>query len=417
MNYTEKNRVTLENIKQYNDSLKDLTIINNELIFNGKRIDISKFDISLLLDETKTKMFNSLPVLTAEDVFKIISIHALTLESQTPKFENKNETELEMLKVKNPNLKNITISTKKNDYGTTEEYINIVDSNGNDHLLFNYYHNDLMALYMEALQTYGKSDLTAEQLYEVFKRRCKEVSLDDTYNLNQSNKTSEEFKTKISSFDKQHQDDRHYALANEENDIIISNDHTVTSYEKDQKGNLIQNDFNNSLDNNSEERLNISEQNNELQINEEQQEIIKLISEEKFMSLVNSPNPLDEKETSQVNLFNSYIEDLLVYRDYLLPELEEILNRFETFINNLANLNDEELNNNQLNELKKYYELVEHKEHRVIEGNNKNLDNQLKLLLEKKPDKQEGFISIGVILSLIGLIIIITGIIAILLIK
>ena len=143
MNYIDKNKQVLEYLKSVNEDCNNLIIYGNELIYNGKRTKIDLFDISLLLNE-QLPLLSSINSLSADDIFRIINVHAITLESKQEKMEERNEKELEMLKEKNPNLKYVTISTKKNEYGGNEEYINIVDSQGNDRVLHNYYKLDLI---------------------------------------------------------------------------------------------------------------------------------------------------------------------------------------------------------------------------------------------------------------------------------
>ena len=424
MNFIDKNKQVLEYLKSLNGNYNHLIIMGNELIYNGKKARIDLFDISLLLNE-QLPLLSNIQSLSEEDIFSIINVHSITLESKQKSNEEKNEKELEALKEKNPNLKNITISTKKNEYGENEEYINIVDSHGFDRVLHNYYKLDLFKLYEEALNTYQSSSITPEQLYEVFRRRCKEVDLTASYEINNRINTSEEFKAKMNNFDRNHTGDYSHALVNEEHDIIISNDHTVTSYEKDRYGNLVQNDFKNSLDNNSLQDnkvasnleqevtpLNVNASENGLSINESDEKIIDLISEEKFYQLINSPSPLSTEQNEQVSLFNSYLEELLLYKEYLLPELKDILARFEIAMNNLSVQEENQLNENQLNELRTYYNMLEFKEQKVKELNGKNLELQVKKLVLKKPKEEAGSVSLVLVMIIVAGALIIAGFMA-----
>ena len=155
MNYTQKNMNTLAAMQSINSALSDLKIEGDELVYNGQRVNISKFDMSLLMGD-QLPFESQLANLTPEDVYKIISLHAVTMESQTPTKQaaSKNEAELEALKEKNPKLKNVVISSREGENGSKEEYINIVDTEGRDHLLFNVYKVDLIQMYMEALNKY-----------------------------------------------------------------------------------------------------------------------------------------------------------------------------------------------------------------------------------------------------------------------
>ena len=346
----------------------------------------------------------------------------------------------------NNQLNNIVITTRELPNGSKQEYINIVDSEGKDHLLYNMYNVDLMQMYMEALTKFGSSDITPEQLFEVFRERCTEVDLEDTYDMAHKSGTSEEFKTKMEDYEKKHIDDKHYALGNEENNILISNDHTVTSYERDTDGNLVQRDFANSANQNSNTGENSSQSTSEaasgttppentevtenvqevmntegeLSVNEqdeithlkEEAIVIKLISQEEFYKLISSTTLLSEEEVKQIQLFNSYLEDLMVYRDYLLPELREILAKFEYVMSEYAVANEEELNQNQKTELNKYYEMQDNIEKRVLTNDNVNLENEVQKLKLVMPEKEGKTSSVAIVLIMSALVVIM-GIIAV----
>ena len=137
MNYSKKNMGTLLNIQGINEALTALAIDGDELVYGNRRVNVSKFDIELLMGDS-LPFESQLTTLTPEDVFKIISLHAITLENKgLEKEETKNETELKALQERNPKLSNIVISYRETPLGRKEEYINIVDSNGVDHLLHN----------------------------------------------------------------------------------------------------------------------------------------------------------------------------------------------------------------------------------------------------------------------------------------
>ena len=423
MNYTDKNKETLLKMQGINEALTSLTIEGNELVFGNKRVKMDNFDIDLLMGDS-LPFESQLTTLTPEDVYKIISLHAITFGDNAPKKDQtKNEAELQALKEKNPKLSNIVISTRKDAAGNVEEYINIVDSNGVDHLLHNYYKLDLIQMYIEALNKFGSVEITPEQLFEVFKKRCVEVPLEDTYDMRHRPGTSKEFMTKMEDFESKHLGDKHYALGNEENDILISNDHTVTSYTRDDEGNLIQNDFGNSTvsqvatgengetTENNTLAANASEG---LKIDAEAITAIKLISQEEFYQLITSIRELSEEEHKQVELFNAYLEDLILYRDYLLPELKEILARFEKVMEEYSV--SEDLNNNQTNELDRYYQMQNNVEKRVITNNNVSIENEIQRLRLTMPENKGNVNPTAIILIMSGLVMLM-GIIAVLVMK
>ena len=114
MNYTEKNMTTLATMQGISSALSELKIEGDELVYNGQRVNISKFDMSLLMGD-QLPFESQLANLTPEDVYKIISLHAVTMESQTPTKQaaSKNEAELEALKEKKILGYNKTIEDKE----------------------------------------------------------------------------------------------------------------------------------------------------------------------------------------------------------------------------------------------------------------------------------------------------------------
>lgn len=81
MEIVDVNRNTLANLyEQFPESLKDLSMEGKYLIYSNERVDISQFNINDLLG-TNEVFFGSLSVLSSEDIFKIIKLHAARLNS------------------------------------------------------------------------------------------------------------------------------------------------------------------------------------------------------------------------------------------------------------------------------------------------------------------------------------------------
>ena len=60
-----------------------------------------------------------------------------------------------------------------------------------------------------------------------------------------------------------------------------------------------------------------------------------LISTQELYDLLNSSEELTEEQRKSVDLYYAYFGDLVLYEDYLLPELKEILNDFRGYVYNL----------------------------------------------------------------------------------
>ena len=141
MNILENNRKILSQLwQQYPENLEGLSLEGNNLIYNGEGIDISSFNIGEILNG-QSLFSEQISVLSAEDIFKIIRLHAALTNSkvndnQISSKESQNQEKLEALQREKPMFKNIKIVNKFNGV-SNDEYFNIVDSKGNTHLFYN----------------------------------------------------------------------------------------------------------------------------------------------------------------------------------------------------------------------------------------------------------------------------------------
>lgn len=405
-----ENQETLAKIKEANPNLNDIIIDGNLMYFNGQSIDISNFSISSLMSD-ELPFANDLTTLTSEDVFKIISLHALTVNSKEKDDIDKAKEELN---IKDSGKMNAHVFYKNDEFGKRKQYINVVDSTGRN----NVFVNDVPEIY-ENIEIFVESvnsteNINAEELCRELNRKFKNVRLEDTYDLLHSEKTSKDFTNKINNFESQHKNDKHFAVGNEEEDILISNDHTVASYERDADGNLIQENFANNSNNEqgsnptdetsdtTDVTPNVegSEQNRDTFLNNDVDQFvaIKLISFEKFENLINSIEEHTEQEEYEIGLFNSYLGELMLYRDYLLPDLRDVLSRFESLMEKFEVAEENTLNQNQTNELNKYHELAEKNEITKNEKRKLDMDLMVKKLEYQKPDINGGKVKTKVLI-------------------
>lgn len=79
MKIIDINRNTLYNLyEQFPQSLANISLEGDNLIYQGEAVNISKFNINNLLNE-KTPFAAALNLLTEEDIFRIIELHAVFL--------------------------------------------------------------------------------------------------------------------------------------------------------------------------------------------------------------------------------------------------------------------------------------------------------------------------------------------------
>ena len=82
MNILTKNTNIIHRLyMDYPENLKGISIVGNDLVLNGDhRVDISNYDISGLLDG-ENPFFDEIQKLSPQDIFRIIRLHVMYLES------------------------------------------------------------------------------------------------------------------------------------------------------------------------------------------------------------------------------------------------------------------------------------------------------------------------------------------------
>ncbi len=399
MNIKEINKQTLFNLyEQFPESLTGLSLKGRFLRYQGEEVDIGEFDINELIN-SNTTFASSISVLSAEDIFKIIRLHALKIKSKPPEKKETNEEKVASLKEENPLMQQVSIVTRVND-GIEEEFFNIVDSTGQDHLFRNDRSVDILAIYEELKYQNPSHHITPDELIAAINRKLYEISLDTARNISDNSQTTEEFANKMDIVNEPYQDDKmHNVYGNEAQDIavIASSDntsHQVVTFNNNEFGDLVVNNHTSNVaasndpvsssttDSITTTNEQISHETSSYKIspqeestpqikeNQEEEKKSNLLTPEQFYNLVNSSEALTEQQRLDVNLYYAYIGDLIIYEDYLLPDLQDMLNGFRAFVYELeyGSQKDAPLNEKQEEAITKHYELEAKK--------NESLDNE-----------------------------------------
>ena len=92
----------------------------------------------------------------------------------------------------------------------------------------------------------------------------------------------------------------------------------------------------------------------------------------------------------------------MIYRDYLLPKLRDILARFENTIMNFELAEEETLNQNQQRELAKYYELRQKKDEIELENREKTKEEVMRLEYKLPENYNSGHVNyIAIIVAIL----------------
>lgn len=344
--------------EQCPQSFEGITLEGNMLKYNGEEVDISGFNLNDLLADNNS-FAASLSNLSPKDVFKIIRLHATllgngnTITRGSAKDEDEANKRMEIIKQENPLMKNISI-VHKNDDGIKREYVNIVGSDGRDHLFPNDRNVNVFDLYELLKLQKGGSEVTPDELIEAVYRKLYDVRLEGAEDLMDKDSTSEEFANKLERVNKPYEDSKTVnVVASEEHDIAIISDttdptnHRVVTFEQNEFGDLVVNQHGQNVvgtdtisrtdtdstivtgDAGIDETI---ETNNEVfEKNDEEIKAI-LIETQEFYDLLNSPEQLTEEQLASVNLYYGYLGDLIIYEDYLVPELRKMLQDFRAYV-------------------------------------------------------------------------------------
>lgn len=423
MNIVEQNKNTIMTLVYNYPNLSGLEINGNFLSYNGESVDISEFNIMDLVN-SDSDFSSSMDLLTAEDAFRIIRLHAIFLGSNKTKEETvDNVNNVEVIKEINPLMSNVSLVSRNND-GIQEQMLNVVDSMGQDHLFSIDRTFDVFGVYTDLSARYGRKEITPDEFVNEIRRKLPEIRLDDGRSLGERSEVSEDFKNKVNIQNEKYMSNSSATVTgNEQADVVVVGDqygkHEVITYDRDEQGNLISNTHGQNLKSemtsvtNNGETVESSSMNS---VGEDEEATLtdsengkenkeaNLITFEKYKELVNTPAQFDEVDKRDVELFYAYMGELMLYENYLMEELRNLLQKFRDFITELEiQQNEMELNDHQSEAVKKYEELV------FQANNNKDKDmsmvqedvKKLKLIYDGSNNNQQGFMSTSQIIAFI----------------
>ncbi len=357
----DDNRKILANLyESFPESLNGLNLDGNNLVNGTEQVDISGFNLNDLIYGENQAFVSSLGELKPEDVFKIIRVHALLMNSKKKKYEENGKNELEVIKEENPLLKNINIVTRKRN-NFIDEYINIVDSAGVDHMFKNEMHLNIKDLIDVLKIRLGSTQLTPEELIYELNHKMKNVALDASINILDGEEYSESFRNKIKRVNRPYEGRKEIKVyGNEKEDIaLVANPddlskHDIITFNTNQYGDLelVTNEQNvkgtdtkqmeesSNFESDSTSEVVSEESEVEVEDTEDKDITARMIPWEVFVQYVNSTVTLTEEQRKDLDLFYGCLGDLVLYEDYLMQELKDILNLYRKLVLELQSLKD-----------------------------------------------------------------------------
>lgn len=425
----KKNMDTLhEMYMAHPDSMQGLTSDDNYLVFGDERVDISRFDISTLFNEDNP-FAGSLDELGPQAIFEIIKVHAeyanmgnFVLEDEIFLPEQTDEERLEDIKEDNPLMEFVTIVDKPTEFGP-RQYFNIVDSTGKDNLFYNDMNIDIFSLYDNLRLQNGGQDVTPEELIAAIRRKLHEVELMNSTNDN-VDLLEEEFKNKMAYQDQMYKGDKSISVyGNEEHDITLVNDdtdvseHQVLTYDNNEHGDVVATTHNqnvNGVQTVNGEGETVSETNgvdeevtptsDTIDVEDDKKDEVEsiLIPVEQFYSILDSGAEMDDKMRHSVDLWYAFLQDLVLYEDFLNPELKDVLNGYRVYVEQLQ-LYDGTLNANQVEACDNLVLFEAKKQETVISKDGVEKVQQLQYVLKQKtiPQDEAAFVSYAQVIAII----------------
>ena len=425
----QKNMKTLHAMyMEHPDSMRGLTADGNFLVLGDQRVDISSFDISSLMNGVNPFM-ESLDELAPLDVYKIIRLHALggsALTGELPGMEKdkkSDEEKLEEIKKENPLMKNITIVNKPTEYGV-RQYFNIVDSTGKDNLFFNDMNIDIFGIYEALKLRKGNQDVTPEELIEVVRRKLYDVDLMNT-NQSESDKVKEEFRNKMMYQDAIYKGDKSINVyGNQEHDITLINDdrsvegHQVLTYENNEYGDVVATTHNQNV---SGEQVidgqgtqvssttsvakpeDDKKDTMEVEEDTEKKKEVDLIPIEQFYYILDSGTEMNQDMRNSMDLWYAFLEDLILYEDFLNEDLKEVLKQYRNYVTKLQLAEGVTMNVNQVEACDNYALYEARKQEKQIGQNGFDKANELAYVLTKKkpPLDNAAFVAYAQVIAII----------------
>lgn len=428
MSTLEKNINTLRNLQlQFPKAFEELGLDGSKLTYNGDSVDISTFDIASLCDGINP-FYDSLDELHSNDVYKIIRLHCIGSRKTTnisleQKDKMTDEEKLEVIKQENPLLNMVTIINKPTEYGI-KQYFNIVDKNGMDHLFYNDRNVDILAIYETLKLNKGSNDITPEELIEAVNRKIYELNLMKADTAIDSQSVNEDFQNKIAYQDELYKNEKAInVLGNEEHDITLVNDdrnnsgHQVLTYENNEFGDVVATTHNqnvNGVQTVNGEGETVSETNgvdeevtptsDTIDVEDDKKDEVEsiLIPVEQFYSILDSGAEMDDKMRHSVDLWYAFLQDLVLYEDFLNPELKDVLNGYRVYVEQLQ-LYDGTLNANQVEACDNLVLFEAKKQETVISKDGVEKVQQLQYVLKPKtmPQDEAAFVSYAQVIAII----------------
>lgn len=388
-------------VNQINQSpeFKKFDIKDNQIGFNGQLIDFTYFDFYDFY--AKNPNFkNNLPNLNAEAIFEILQIHAKFYDEENKKQEMTTEVFDNLTKDNEILQKFHLIHNNKKVEGVVKNFIHYQDKSGKNYLLSDTNGEDVLKAYDALLAGRGQN-FTEAELFAYLNSGKKSITLECLNDALMRNNATEEHLNNLKLLN-----DRNHAigntldtpLGNDEEKIYISNGVIIT-FNLNKHNEYVKEDHEMSGES-KDVSIEVSVQEEKIV----EKEKIPLISFEEYSELIFKQSPYTEEEENKIKIFENYIFDVIVYKDYLIPEIYEYYTQFCNLTNYLYAIKDP--TQNIIDTIKRYEDMFARSENVVLE----NVPEKVAKLIRTNPNLDKaGSTSTAIYITIL---IIIIGILA-----
>jgi|GEM_PF-6197192 len=394
----QRNNTYLNILKNQNPELKKIQIINGNLDFNGQKgLNIDNFSLEILVKENH-KLFNEVELISAEDFFNIVNIH---LKAETIfNSEMDEEKTIEVVNTLSPPITKPKIIQKIDERGMLRNYFQVMALDGTPHIFYQNTPTDVARVYSELLKTKG-SEFTLSELEGALARKMETVDMVDSQEVKNSYKPyKEEFKSNLNLLESQNQTQK-FVQGNDKHELYVDGEDQVINFYRNEFGDLIKESH--GKHSAADEKID-----NDKQSKKEKPEVtlaIVRIDTQHYYDLLDLGEG-SPKEKLQMSDFETFISELILYEEYLLPTLQKILTNYILKMEDIAVYMDDPgaVNSFQISAYNKFQEFIAKKD---SYEKSKNPNQKVMVLEQQKPEdtqQRAGYMNSMLLVGLTSLV-------------
>ncbi len=289
--------------------LGEIQVQGTQLIYQGNVLDLKNLNINYFLEQNPN-FIRDLPNMTPEAVFNIIKIHATYANGEKEQKEKKAKEYIETT----PILKQFSIVKRTDNERVEHSYIHYIDNNGVNHIIAGLSYEDLLLAYKELIlsESMVKTD---KEVFEILKTKGQEIKLEDINEAKQRVDVSESHINNLQKLDSDNNKAMEMSInivGNEDHNIYINNGHVVT-IDQERNGTAVLEKHDTTTG--PEDSVVI-------------QDKIELITFNEYVKIIMNKETLSGEEKDKVDNYEAFLFDVITYKDYLTPELQEIYQKW-----------------------------------------------------------------------------------------